>query len=182
MITLDGTSGITAPSATVSGTLQGTPVRGGLVSATAVSASGTSVDFTGIPSWVKRITVSMNGLSLVGNSDFIIRLSSSGSFATSGYASNGYRITPTAAGSTSTAGLLVMTYAASALARGIYTLVLQDPSTNRWVGSGSFVGTDIVSLFTGSIALAGSLDGLRITTSGGTDTFDAGTINIMYEG
>ena len=30
---------------------------GALVSGTAVSASGTAVDFTGIPSWAKRVTV-----------------------------------------------------------------------------------------------------------------------------
>ena len=34
----------------------------------------------------------------------------------------------------------------------------------------------------GSISLAGTLDRVRITTVNGTDTFDAGTINIRYEG
>ena len=193
-IVLDGTTGITMPAGglantagaavgtTDSQTLTNKTIQGGaLTLATTVTASGTAVDFTGIPSWVKRITVVFNGISLVGNADFIIRLGS-GSLVTSGYTSNGYRITPTAAGSTSTAGLLVMTYAASALARGHYTLILQNPSTNTWVGSGQFVGTDIVSMFTGTITLSGAVDRLRVTTSGGTDTFDAGTINIMYEG
>jgi hypothetical protein len=33
----------------------------------------------------------------------------------------------------------------------------------------------------GSVSLSGSLDRLRLTTTGGTDTFDNGTINILYE-
>jgi hypothetical protein len=33
----------------------------------------------------------------------------------------------------------------------------------------------------GSVTLSGTLDRVRITTVNGTDTFDAGTINILYE-
>jgi hypothetical protein len=34
----------------------------------------------------------------------------------------------------------------------------------------------------GSVTLSGTLDRVRITTVSGTDTFDAGSINILYEG
>lgn len=33
----------------------------------------------------------------------------------------------------------------------------------------------------GDLLLSGTLDRVRITTANGTDTFDAGTINILYE-
>jgi hypothetical protein len=34
----------------------------------------------------------------------------------------------------------------------------------------------------GGVSIASTLTGIRITTVGGTDTFDAGSINILYEG
>jgi hypothetical protein len=34
----------------------------------------------------------------------------------------------------------------------------------------------------GDVALSGTLDRIRITTVNGTDTFDAGTINVSWEG
>jgi hypothetical protein len=33
----------------------------------------------------------------------------------------------------------------------------------------------------GFVPLSGTLDRVRITTANGTDTFDAGSINILYE-
>jgi len=82
-ITLNGTTGIVSPSVT------GTPVIGGLVSGTAVTASGTSVDFTGIPSWVKRVTVMFSGVSLSGTSSYLVQLGDSGGVENTGYLSAG---------------------------------------------------------------------------------------------
>jgi hypothetical protein len=41
--------------------------------------------------------------------------------------------------------------------------------------------TDYLATTAGSIALGGALTQVRITTAGGANTFDAGTINILYE-
>ena len=149
------------------------------------STSGTSIDFTSIPSWVKRITVMYAGISTNGSSLNLIQLGSSG-VTTSGYVTYAtYQGgSNQAGGATSTAGFyLDATQAATTLRSGhaIFTLL----SGNTWVGSivnGSNSGSGIYSSAGGgSIALSGTLDRIRITTVNGTDTFDAGTINILYE-
>lgn len=80
-IVLDGTNGINTPdlesagpitgtTGTFSGAVQASGVATNiypLVAATAVaSTSGTSIDFTGIPAWVRRVTVMFNGVSTNG--------------------------------------------------------------------------------------------------------------------
>jgi len=152
-----------------------------LVSGTAVSASGTSVDFTSIPSWVKRITVMFSGVSTNGTSPVQIQLGS-GSFTTSGYTGSGMNITGTPSGSNSTTGLLTENTSAAAVTRhGMATVV--NVTSNTWA-SNSVLGrgdTGAALIGGGSVTLSGTLDRIRITTVNGTDTFDAGTINILYE-
>jgi hypothetical protein len=54
---------------------------------------------------------------------------------------------------------------------------------NTWVATGQLAQSDFtrVSWFSGAIPLASTLTQVRITTVGGTDAFDAGSINILYE-
>lgn len=160
-------------------------VNGALVSATAVaSTSGTSIDFTGIPSWVRRITVMFSGVSTNGTSPPQIQIGS-GSFATSGYlsANGNLQATPTSVAFTSGFGVGVNTnyWAAAISVSG--AIVLTNITGNTWVCSGSVGRTDGASVYfsTGNVTLSGTLDRVRITTVNGTDTFDAGSINIMYE-
>ena len=178
-ITLDGTTGITLPGA-------GTGVQAGsLTLATAQTASGTSVDFTGIPSWVKRITVSVYGLSTNGTSSAIIRVGG----AANGILSSGYfsmLVFPTAAWtsavSSNTTGLFICSSAATMLTYGSATLT--KVANNKWGWSGNFARddtTDTMCIVSGGIELAEPLTTIRYTTFSGTDIFDAGTINIMYE-
>jgi hypothetical protein len=157
-----------------------------LISGTAVSASGTSVDFTGIPSWAKRVTVMFSGVSISGTSDIIIRLGVSGTPETTGYLTNYSRSQATSiATSTSTTDSFVVTggiAAAANLIHGPYTFSLLTP--NVWVGSGVLYSSGTTNYMvnsSGSKSLAGVLNMVRITTLNGTDTFDAGTINIMWE-
>jgi hypothetical protein len=150
-----------------------------LISGTAVSASGTSVDFTGIPSWVKRITVMFNGVSTNGISAYIVQLGS-GSVTTSGYLStSSFGTTPVNA----TNGLLACNNLnASTFQTGIVTIT--NITSNTWVSSGAVAanaGGSAVSVAIGGVSLSSTLDRVRITTFNGTDTFDAGTINIMWE-
>jgi len=56
-----------------------------LILATQQTASGSTVDFTGIPSWVKKVTVMLNGVSASSIGDFYLRLGTGGVLATTGY-------------------------------------------------------------------------------------------------
>ena len=149
------------------------------------STSGTSIDFTGIPAGTKRITVMFNGVSTNGSSLIQIQLGG-GSVQTTGYVAYvTYQggVTQTA-GATSTTGFYVdATEAAATVRSGHMLFTLQ--SGNTWVGSicnGSNSGGGYYSSSGGgAVTLSGTLDRIRITTVNGTDTFDAGSINILYE-
>jgi len=154
--------------------------------ATAVaSTSGTAIDFTGIPSWAKRITVAISGLSASGNSANLLRVGTSSGFVTSGYTS-GVTVqgaTNVVASANNTNGFnFSPTPADVAVACGILTLL--NISGNTWVHASvvGFTNDSYSATGGGNIALSGTLDRVRITTVNGTDTFDAGSINIMYEG
>ena len=148
-----------------------------LVSDTAKSATSTSVDFTGIPSWVKRVTVMFDGVSTNGSSAVQIQIGS-GSVTTSGYSSLFYI---NANVSTVTSGFSISGYTGAADARkGVITISLLTGNTYLCNGQVSQT-TAIVGHLLGSVALGGVLDRVRITTVNGTDTFDAGTINILFE-
>jgi hypothetical protein len=157
-----------------------TPTASLLTSGTAVaSTSGTSIDFTSIPSWVKRITVMFSGVSTSGTSNYLVQIGS-GSVTTSGYTGQ----TNSGGGiSANSAGFIVCNNIGSAsLYVGSITILLFN--SNTYVESG-LVGptTGAASMATsvGAVTLGGVLDRVRVTTVNGTDTFDAGSINIMYE-
>jgi hypothetical protein len=177
-----GTSVLTLPVGT--GTVVANNVNSAIVSGTAVaSTSGTSIDFTSIPSWVKRITVMFAGVSTSGTSVPLIQLGA-GSVTTSGYVSSSARLQDSTAVSVanSTAGFVIPLANASNVFSG--AIQFTNVTGNTWVGQGVLC-TALVSPFSmpisGLIALGGTLDRVRITTTGGTDTFDAGSINILYE-
>jgi hypothetical protein len=164
------------------GTITGTSVRGGITSGTAVaSTSGTSIDFTGIPSWVKRVTVMFNQVSTNGATQFLGQIGA-GSIVTTGYISTNSYTGASTGGTTSTAGFILTTAAGAA-----YTLsghfVLTLVGSNIWAASCVIGRQDgYTNMGSGTVTLSGTLDRVRITTVNGTDTFDAGSINILYEG
>ena len=148
------------------------------------TTSGTSIDFTGIPSWVKRVTLMFVGVSTNGTSIPQVQIGS-GSVLTSGYSSGGSVIVSAVASSNSTTGFLTSggtSDGAGTVRHGMATLTLV--GSNVWtfqsvLGASNSGETRIGG---GSVTLSGTLDRLRLTTVGGTDTFDAGSVNIMYEG
>jgi hypothetical protein len=162
--------------------------RGRMTLATAQnSTSGTSIDFTGIPSWVKRITVMFDGVSTSGTARVAVQLGDSGGIETTGYASGSYYLQSTGAGGllTNTTSWAVYWDAAAALRHGAMTICLLNASTNTWTSTHNFVVDETVDgcvFGAGTKSLSSTLDRIRITTTNGTDTFDAGTINILYEG
>ena len=146
------------------------------------STSGTSIDFTGIPAWVKRITVMFNGTSISAGADILIQLGTgSTTFTTSGY--NSTYCLCTGGGnsiSTSTAGFVVRVALAAGLNSG--NMIINNVSGNIWVaGSNVKRETTGVGFGAGEVTLGAVLTAVRITTTS-TDTFDAGSINILYEG
>ena len=153
-----------------------------LVQGTSVaSTSGTSIDFTSIPSWVKRITVLFNGVSTNGTSNLLVQIGA-GSVTTSGYTtSTSAAINSGTAGfyASSTAGFIILNGNAANIYNGTSTIF--NSSSNAWVNTHVIGGTDASRWGGGSITLSGTLDRVRITTVNGTDTFDAGSINILYE-
>jgi hypothetical protein len=150
------------------------------------STSGTSIDFTSIPSWVKRITVMFNGVSTSGTSVVQLQIGS-GSVTTSGYTGGAYLFisTPGISVSSLSAGFAIEvgsgSLTASTVRFGSVVLTLQ--TGNTWVASGfiGHTGTSTGGAVGGQLALSGALDRVRVTTAAGTDTFDAGSINILYE-
>ena len=182
-ITINGTGSITGisaggyPDASVTPADLSQPFTAGTAVA---STSGTAIDFTGIPSWVKRITVIFNGVSTSGTSVPLIQIGDSGGIETTGYASSGSSASGSVGTGNSTAGFIIYSATAAAISSGHYVLTLIDGTT--WVGSGVFKNTTTVTCFNaGDKALSGTLDRVRVTTTNGTDTFDLGTINILYE-
>lgn len=156
-----------------------------ITSGTAIATtSGTSHDFTGIPSWVKRITLSVYNLSTSGISPLRIQLGDSGGLENTGYLGAALSFGASSVATTNfSAGFDFPALAATYMLQGVITFTLLDATTNTWVTSG-FLGR---SEGTGALQLAGSkplsatLTQLRVTTVGGTDTFDSGLINITYE-
>ena len=165
-------------------TLYATPtyVDGKMVLGTAVnSISGTAIDFTGIPSWVKRITVMFNGVSTNGTSARIIQLGA-GTVETTGYISAASGGQSGVTSLTSSIGLIMESSISASDTLSVVANIVKI-SGNSWVfNSDGQVGIGAFRLGGGSKTLSGVLDRIRITTSNGTDTFDAGSINIMYEG
>lgn len=150
---------------------------------TAKTASGTSVDFTGIPSWAKKVTVIFSGVSTNGTSYPLVQLGTGGTPTTSGYVSQASQLYTAAAISTTTAGFFINSNAATYVLSG--TMNINNISGNIWVESscfGSTAGSAIMTVGSGTVTLGGVLNMLRITTVNGTDTFDAGSINILVEG
>jgi len=150
------------------------------------TTSGTSIDFTGIPSWVKRVTVMFNGVSTNGTSAMLVQLGDSGGVETTGYLSmSGARdISGGVLGASAITTGFVTQYigAATSIFNGKFTL--NNLSGNAWVGDGvgnNNTATAYVYFYSGSKTLSDTLDRVRITTVNGTDTFDAGSINILYE-
>ena len=141
------------------------------------STSGTAINFTGIPAGIKRITVMFNGVSGSGTSAFLVQIGS-GAIANTGYIATSVNNVSGAINSTIGYPLNSGTATNTLIGHMVITLV----SGNIWVSSHSTYVTSGVAVYGGgTVTLSGTLDRVRITTVNGTDTFDAGSINILYE-
>ena len=145
------------------------------------STSGTAIDFTGIPSWVKRITIMLAGVSTNGSSNYVFQLGTAGGVVTTGYINYGMNFGSSGgSGAGYTNGFNSKGPAAGDLTSG--SIIITNLTSNTWTAFGmTAAGAAATGYLTaGSIALGGTLTRVRITSST-PDTFDAGSINILYE-
>lgn len=167
-VIIDGTNGIT-----------GAPLNRG----TAItSPSGTSINFTDIPSWVKRITLIANDISFAAAGTSRIRIGTSSGLVSTGYSSTNGTISNanTTVVSNITDGFPgPITGSAAATATIVCTVL--NVTGNTWTAMTQAIRpTDLLTQNgVGFIALSGTLDRISIVAT--TSTFDAGTINIIYE-
>ena len=149
-------------------------------SGTAVaSTSGTSIDFTSLPAGLKRITVMFNNVSTSGSALLQVQLGTSGGITTSGYNSSSYTNTTK---SVSTSALIFDGQGNSAFIRS-GTMTISGFGSNIWCSTGAWADStnSNINYCAGSSTLGATLDRVRITTANGTDTFDLGSVNILYE-
>lgn len=172
-----GVNTITAPVGT--GTMAVMGASTNIVSTAVVpTTAGISIDFTSIPSWIKRITLNFNDVSTTGTSPYLVQIGS-GSIQITGY--GGQSSSGNALGPTSTAGFVVVSNLTAAAVFGGQIVLTKMPG-NIWTQTGNTGASTILNtVSSGSVTLSGALDRLRLTTVAGTDTFDAGFVNIMYE-
>jgi hypothetical protein len=168
-------------------TISSSTIQGGALTLMTAQAStaGTTIDFTGIPSWVRRITVMFDRVSVSGTSTMGVVLGTTSGFEVTGY--NGMAMATTTGGNaaiTLSASFLLYDNTPNATMLNSGHMVITRLTGNTWVASAS-VGNDGASRFRimgGSKVLGGEITQLRVLTTNGTDTFDNGTINVMYEG
>ena len=153
-----------------------------IVLSASAPASGLWVEFSPIPEGVKRITVMFDGVSTNGVSPIIIRIGA-GSIQTTGYSSSGVNMN--AGGSigilNSNSGFALLNNTNSSLYYNV-TACLHKMSGYIYTMDSAGAGSSTSAIAgSGKCSLTSVLDRIRITTVNGTDTFDAGTINISWE-
>lgn len=170
----------TLTSPTITGAVMSSMASSVITSGTLTNAGSTAVLFSGIPSWVKRVTAMFYNTSLSGTADFLLQLGTSSGVTTTGY--SGFCIRNGGSGG-STSGFQMSATGNAALSfYGNMSLTLM--GSNIWTISGILANpaaSNNMAYFAGGVTLPAALDRLNFTTTNGTDTFDAGQINILYE-
>jgi hypothetical protein len=158
-----------------------------VLAAAQATTSGTSKDFTDIPSWATKVTLLFSNVSTNGSDALLIQIGDSGGIENTGYDSVGIVAQAGSAlsGGSSTAGFILQNAIAAAdPMSGVVTLELGDAASNTWFCSAlqhRTSGANQVHMASGKKSLTGVLDRVRLTTTGGTNTFDAGSVVIKYE-
>lgn len=154
----------------------------GPVLGTPQTPSGTTADFTGIPSWAKKVTILFDGISFNNTAQLRVQLGDSGGIENTGYSGWVTTISATEASTSASSGIDFQSAAGSSISRGSITLFLINSSTNLWLATINLThGSSDVHVGSVSKSLSSTLTQVRITTVAGTATFDAGSINVMWE-
>jgi len=160
------------PSAGSGSITLGTPVN---------TTSGTSIDFTGLPSGIQRITIFFDAISTNGSSNLIIQIGD-GSVNTTGYNSVATTLSSAASSTAFTTGFGITQSNGSTNTQDGF-MILANMGSNKWkmIAGGEVSGYAQQTFSSGMKTLTGTLDRVRLTTVNGTDSFDAGVVNIAYE-
>lgn len=146
-------------------------------------ASGNQVSFSNIPSWARRLTLIMSGVSTNGASLPLIQIGTGGFAQVTGYNSSSSWLPATGSGTaTSTAGFVINSGNVGASFQGtVYITSIEN--ANVWVCNGALSNSPLggINILAGGVQLSGTLDFLRLTTSNGTDLFDVGSVNLSWE-
>lgn len=174
---------ITVPAGT--GTVAVNGVSSSIVLGTSqATTSGTSIDFTSIPSWVNRIDVVLTGVSTSGTSSLLLQIGPSAAVETSGYAGVSVRFNnPTTTSATMSAGYFVMGSdlgLAANTVNGTISITRLDTTTFIFSGMATTPSNTTGAFATCTKTVTGTMSRVRLTTVNGTDTFDAGSVNIQY--
>ncbi len=147
------------------------------------TTSGTEKDFTGIPSWVKKITMMVTELSTNGTSIPIVQLGDAGGIETTGYTGSVNNFSGAGLAALSSGVSLATFHSATQVISGAIVFTLIDAATFKWAFYGNLGRSDTTGIYAvaGFKALTAALDRIRLTTTNGTDAFDAGAVNIIYE-
>lgn len=138
-------------------------------------------DITGIPPGIKEIKIMVVGASTNGTSGYLIQLGTSAGIAITGYV-GGSAGDGTARRDANSAGFRLSSNATAAeVAQISCVLSLENSSTFTWNQFGHLnKGGNSENWYSvGNKSLSAILDRIRFTTIGGTDTFDAGVLNIQ---
>ncbi len=187
-IVISATQNVTIPNnLTITGTTTFSGgVSGNIKSGTAVaSTSGTSIDFTGIPSTAKRITVMFNVVSTSGTSPILVQIGAT-TITTSGYSSGSGAVSTITAGATggtsSAAGFVIYGSSGAGVISGAMVITVYNGTTYLATHTAYNSGVNNTPAGSGiSPSIGAAIDRVRITTTNGTDTFDAGSVNILWE-
>lgn len=149
------------------------------------TTSGTSISVPNIPPWARRITIIFEMVSTDNTSNLIIQLGTSSGLVVAGYVGSAIRAIDAGAttGAANTNGFRITnSWAAAAQMNGLVTLMLEDSANNKWVSTGVTARSDSSAwVSAGSVALTGPLTQLVLTTAGGVDVFDNGSMSARYE-
>jgi hypothetical protein len=182
---LNGALGATTPSTVVATTVTDSTgtLRPLVLGTQQATTSGNTVTFGSIPSWVKRITVMMNDISIVASQNISIQLGTASGLETTGYSGVITSIVGASAASNTMSGFsgFPITRNTGGANRYLGTYIFTNMSGNIWIGTLINAETDSTGMqyASGVKTTAAVLDRIAITCFAGT--FDAGTINIMYE-
>lgn len=155
---------------------------GGFTSGSTLSGN-TSWTMTGIDSSFNHVQVQFDDVSLSGTANILVQFTVASTPVTSGYVSSGSAVGTSSQNTISaTTGFIINAGAASNSNSG--TLLLSKFSGTGsavWVGGGTFYpSSSFTTMVAGRSAPGGIIDGIRVITSNGTDTFDSGRISMRF--
>ena len=151
------------------------------------TTSGTTVALiTSLPDTAQEIEIMLTGVSTnAANQPPLLQLGDAGGYETSGYIGEVSIIQDANPNETAVTDGFSLTRATNAAAADLVTGILRlsrwDTAEHQWIASGHFIteGTMVHSVC-GYKTTSQAMDRIRLTTTGGTATFDAGEARIRY--